>query len=1816
MFHRLLRCAASVAVVMLIVTCTSQKNALTVSQTNFVSEVERDQNLSFTFNKPLVPDSLLGKWDTTAYLIFSPRVPGKYKWEDNKTLVFSPAELFAPSTDYSATLTKALLQNSKSGAQLSDDNVVKFHTPYLNMLGTQIFYALSNDGSQQVQLRLNLTFNTAVRPDDVRQRLHITLDEQNQPFEIVSTEADDVVAVALPDRQMQNNNPLQITIDAGLGAVGTTYTTKEKMMTSTLLPARDKFVITEMTSAFADGKALINLLFNQPVAGDKPQSFIKIQPNIAFTVEKTESGLQLTGDFEPSKSYTVTVSKELTGVFGFALENDYSDVVSFGELDPFVEFVNGSKLYLSSQGNRNIAIRLAALQKVKVTIAKVYENNVMHFMRRDRNYDYEYYGDGDDYDYHEIQSYNYEGLGDQISEKTYDVQRLPRDGAMRLLNLSLEDLDYNNSFKGVYIIRVEDNERQWLTTSALVSMSDLGMMVRQSANRVTVFVNSLVSTNPVNGVRVDLISSNNQKLFSATTNGDGVATFENLDTKLGPFIPGMVTCRKDQDFNFILFDKTQIETSRYDVGGRRSNTAKLDAFLYTDRNIYRPGDSIHTNTIVRTESWDTQRDLPVKIKLVMPNGKEYQTQKKNLNGEGAAATSFYIPPTVITGFYVLEVYTANDVLLTSNKISVEEFLPDRINVTVNTDKPSYKSNDTMKASVTAVNFFGPPAANRNYEVTMSVRRKQFTSRKYNRYVFDMTTSENLRRDGEDLVERQLLQDIVRQGKTNEQGQFTESFPLPNIQDMGLLQGKLYTTVFDETGRPVNRLTDFDVQTQNVFYGIQDFDSWLSTRRALPLRFIALDVKGNPTSADAEVQVYRYRWETVLTRRGNRFVYDSQRKAQLILTKKMNVGASGGELSFTPLTSGDYEVRIQRVGGTGYVRKSFHAYGSGDTDYSSFEVSSEGEVIIEADKESYNVGDKANVILKTPFDGKVLVTIERGDVMEHFYKNTENRTVSISIPLKEEHLPNVYVTATAIRPMHAEANIPLTVARGYLPLKIEEPKYKLPVTIQSVDATRSRNKQQVKVKTVANAQVTIAVVDEGILQVRNFVTPDPYGFFFAQKALEVTGYDLYPFLYPEIASYRSSTGGDGYDMSKRVNPMSNKRVQLVAKWSGIINANANGEAVFNVDVPQFSGSLRVMAVAYKGKSFGSAEKQMRVADPVVISTALPRFITPGDTIEMPVMLSNTTTKPSDLNVNVSTTGPLQIVGTKQTTASVNANTEKQVSYKLVASLDAGEATVNVNVNNGNEQFKDETHITVRPAGGYYKITNSAQVKGGANALVELTAPMLPNTMDAKLVLSRSPLVQFASDLRYLIQYPYGCLEQTVSAAFPQLYYGDLVRTLKLDDKPQVYNPEYNVREAIRKVESMQLYNGAFSYWQGGTYEYTWVTIYATQFLLEAKKAGYDVNQSVLDKALAYVQTTARKRMTYDYYYWDASDVARSRKALNREVPYAAYVLANAGKYDMSTLNFCKSNQQMLTPDGVYMVACAYALSGQLANYQSMLPDEYYNVYSQDELSGSFASPVRDLAVSLNCMMETNPDDSRVAPMAQRLSSMMKRAGWLNTQERGFSLLALGKFARRLRNNEVTATVSVDGKQIAQFKNEPITISKNIANKTVNISASGNGTLFYYWEIDGVASDNRIKEEDKNLKVRRAYFDRFGKQLTVSNFKQNDLVVIQITLQTAAQNLSVPNVAVSDMLPAGFEIENPRISAIPELSWIKDAANPDYIDIRDDRINLFTTATPKPQNYYYVVRAVTRGKFLQGPVSADAMYDADYHSSSGSRWIKVE
>jgi uncharacterized protein YfaS (alpha-2-macroglobulin family) len=411
--------------------------------------------------------------------------------------------------------------------------------------------------------------------------------------------------------------------------------------------------------------------------------------------------------------------------------------------------------------------------------------------------------------------------------------------------------------------------------------------------------------------------------------------------------------------------------------------------------------------------------------------------------------------------------------------------------------------------------------------------------------------------------------------------------------------------------------------------------------------------------------------------------------------------------------------------------------------------------------------------------------------------------------------------------------------------------------------------------------------------------------------------------------------------------------------------------------------------------------------------------------------------------------------------------------------------------------------------------------------------------------------------------------------------------------------------------MQLSNGALSYWQGYGSESWWGTIYSAHFLIEAQKAGYSVNQNMLSKMFGYMNARLKTKELEFLYFTNGT----KKEVIKTEVPYSLYVLALADEAKTSALNYYKSNPQLLTQSGRYLIAAAFALEGDKKKFYQMLPKSYVNEKTDPAFNGNFYSDFRDMALVLNTLLETDPQNVQINYMAKQVAQTLVNRKYLNTQENVFGFLAMGKLAKAANKGNVTASVSVNGRAVAAYdgKKDLVVPSKLLNANSATIATSGNGKLFYFWEMEGIPTAGTNKEEDNFLEVRRKYFDR-NENLYNNIIYQNDLVVIEITIRST-NGLTVPNVAITDLLPAGFEIENARITEIPQLSWLKYGAQPDYKDIRDDRINLIVTATPKLERYYYLCRATSLGIFNVGPVAADAMYRGEYHSYNGARRISI-
>lgn len=1794
---------------------TSRPDGLHIHSASPEGEIPTESNLTFYLSANLAPDSVFGTWDKTSYIAFDPPVSGEFRWTGANVLEFSPSQPWQPGTDYRATLQEAVRQFDPESRTLATDHAWSFNTPDVALRSVNVFWT-KPEGATQPVLEANLGFNYPVESAAVLNLLSVKTG--------VKAAKNAVGVQGLPVSQ-SNEIPLRLDalpeeagelvfeLAAGLMAKGGNRRGEKPFSISTAVPDRSRLQVLEFAAQHDGTRGMIRVVFNQNLVADPAlKAGILLNPTAAFKLDFKGNELLLESSvFALEDAYTLTIPSQLKGELGGEMAEPYRHAFSFGQLRPEVRFVSSKGQYLSSRGPRNLAVAIHSVAEVEVTVVKVFENNIQAFLRQGKDYDGYYDWEGDE-EYYGYQYYETEPFGEEIWRKTYRTKDLPESGPVRLLQLDFQDK--LPRFHGVYVVKVSSTDKQYLTDTRVVSVSDLGLVAKVTPGQVTVFAHSLKTAKPIAGLEVVFFSTHNQLMHQAKTDADGVAVWEAPESGGNGFEVGMVSASGGSDYNFLAFNQSGVDASRYDVGGVRTESMVYDAYLYGERDLYRPGETAHFAAVLRDwKDWDRPGPLPVQIRFRQPDGRLWKTVRQALDDEGSLAVTLPLAPSAPTGPWSADLFTGNDVFLTSFRFSVEEFVPDRMRINTALGAERYLPGDSLTGSLQALHFYGPPAAGRKWEADISLDRENIVFDGWPGWNFDPRQS--------------MRERYTESGLTDASGIGLLGLTLPETEEVGLISGKVRWTVFDETGRAVYGSNTFRLQTQPLHYGIGPSPEYCATRSPLRIGLAVVNTDGMAQSRQVDVEVIKVDWESNMVRQGNQYRYESREVERPVSREEVAVSGAKSSFVFVPKQSGKYLMRIRKPGSKSYVERSFYAYGSGDTDYRSFEVNNEGQVDISTDKPSYQVGETAEILFKTPFEGRLVVTLERDRVHQKFFLQTSNRTASLQIKLPGEWLPTAYISATLIRPGDGPS-MPLTVAHGFLPLAIEDAVHRLPVTIKVPGDSRSRRTVTATVKTTPGAYLTIAAVDQGILQISGMEDPDPYVYFFRKRALEVQSYDLYGQLFPDLFASGGLTGGDGgYELAARSSPITAERFKLISHWSGIVKADAGGNAKFSVDLPEFSGELHWMVAAWKGSAFGAASSATTVADPLVLASALPRFLSPGDEVDMAVMVANTTDGKAQGKVSIKTEGALEIVGTREQSFVAEAHRETSVRFRVRAGKAMGTGSVRVVASGLGEQFEQVTELAVRPASGLQHLIQEGQVAGGTQ--VSLVAPSTFDVVTGtRLTVGRSPALALTGDLDYLIQYPYGCMEQIISTAFPQLYLGELAgrRVAEAGGDGSGLTSGNNgagasgpggsaaaIREAIARIQSQQISNGGLTYWQGVGEAQWWVSAYAAHFLHEAKKAGYSVDAIVQNKLLGFLKTKVRQRETFLYRY----NVNQSREVAVKEIAYSLYVLALAGEADISTMNYYKSHPDWLALDSKYLLASCYGLAGDREQFDRLLPRDFLGEESLPAFSGSFHSAIRDRALALNALLQIQPDHPQVGPLARFLSEQLNTARWLNTQERAFSLIALGKIAQRNAGSTATGIVYVNGREVARIAEKEWSMESDVLQDgEIRLEVSGKGNLYYVMDQKGYATDGRYAQEDRFLKVRKRFLDRNGVPVTnLLNLRQNDLLVVEIELKSPA-GVVVENVAITDLLPAGLEIENTRLRGMKNMEWIKGASVPDYLDVRDDRINFFTDAQGETQRFYYMVRAVSPGRFQMGPVQADAMYNGQYHSAHGAGVIEIK
>ena len=599
--------------------------------------------------------------------------------------------------------------------------------------------------------------------------------------------------------------------------------------------------------------------------------------------------------------------------------------------------------------------------------------------------------------------------------------------------------------------------------------------------------------------------------------------------------------------------------------------------------------------------------MPVRLRISNPQGRVVQEQQLVLNDQASFEASYQTTATSLTGEYRLEVLSGTDQNLTSYRVSVEDFVPDRLNVSLEPSAGDVGPGESIQYQLTALQFFGPPAAGSPWEFEGSFENVPYTSRAFPEFRF-----------ANDAAPEFTANPEVKTGKTDSQGKAQITFAIPGVlSSRGLLLARARVAVFDESGRPVYRTTRTTVHPRQYHIGVRNRGAYyVSPGTPQTMELIAVDREDRPIEGfAATVRVVRFEWHTVLRQHQGSGALRYVSEKREIPVSSQDLALSGEPIQFTYSVprSGEYAVRVSKKGEEGYNEFTFYSYRWGTTDATSFAVDPEARVEIVLDKKSYRPGETARVLFQTPFSGRMLVTVERHRVFSHRYLEVVDNAASMEIPVGEDLLPNVYVTAVLFRSMPGQ-DIPLLAGHGIAVLPVAEPSTRMEIAIDAPAKIRPNTKQNVTVRTgQPGALLTLAAVDEGICQLKNYSTPDPHGAFYARRALETETFDYFGDLIPEAerSNPRPSTGGGADEMGLRVSPLGVQRFKPVALWSGLVETDARGTATVTFDVPAFSGELRLMAVAFKDARYGSASRAMVVADPVVITTALPRFLAPGD-----------------------------------------------------------------------------------------------------------------------------------------------------------------------------------------------------------------------------------------------------------------------------------------------------------------------------------------------------------------------------------------------------------------------------------------------------------------------------------------------------------------------------------------------------------------------------------------------------------------------------
>lgn len=1517
--------------------------------------------------------------------------------------------------------------------------------------------------------------------------------------------------------------------------------------------------------------------FSEPLvrAGVDYATYVRL-PDQRFAVSSDDQSVCVTG-VQHGGRYTVTFRAGLPAASGETLIRDVPITAYVRDRSPSVAF-SGRAYVLPKTVDAGLPIETVNLTEVGLVLRRVSDRNLI------RTFQDDYFGKPLSY---YAEQYFAEDIAEEVWRGTGLVEnRLNQNVTTRLpLSEALGDQP-----AGIYVLTasVPDSDDRDSRTSQWFILSDIGLTTLQGTDGLTVFARGLGGADALAGLEVSLVSRANRVVAETVTDAQGVARFApGLLRGADSAAPAMVVARRaDDDFAFLSLTDPAFDLSDRGVEGR-APAGPLDAFLATDRGAYRAGENIHMTALLRDARADAVADVPLTAVLTRPDGVEYSRHVTSGGVDGGHVLTLPLAPSVPRGTWRLDLFADPDAgALVSRQLLVEDFVPERIDFDLTLAEGLIDPLNPPRLSLDARYLFGAPAGDLAIEGELRLaardRLDAFPGYRFGRH--DDTFETRYAGFGSDLV-------------TDAQGTADLQLPFGNLTVPALPSEVTATLrVIEGSGRPVERSITRAVAPSGPMIGIKPaFDETLPEGAQARFDLIALDGALAPVGMDVQWTVNRvrtrYQW----------YQYSGSWYWEPVTTRTL-VARGSGSLGDTPLEVsadvdwGRYEIVVERTGAD-YLAASF-GFDAGW--YAPAEAADTPDMLeLSLDKPSYSAGDVATLRMVPRYAGKALVTVLADRVISMQAVDVVEGDNTLTLPVTEDWGAGAYVTAQVIRPMDLSAGRNPARALGLTHAAVDPGARHLDVRFDAPEEIAPRGPLQAAVQIDGltegeTAHVTVAAVDLGILNLTGFQSPDPAGHYFGQRRLGVEIRDIYGRLINGMdgALGQVRSGGDAAAGMSLQSPPPTEA--LVAFFSGPVTVDPGGRAEVFFDVPDFNGTVRLMAVAWSAKGVGQATQDVLVRDPVVITASLPRFMAPGDRSRLLLEMTHTKGATGEMPLSVTAEGLRLDRSALPETVTLDEDAKLALSIPVNADL-VGDHQIEVALTtpDGQRLTKSLT-LGVRSLDPPVGTTRRLSLAAGQTFTLDQDVFAGFRMESASAMVSAGPLARFDAPglLAALDRYPYGCTEQVTSKALPLLYMSSIAEPLGLGDKDRM---DLRVSQSITKVLTRQASNGAFGLWYADSGDF-WLDAYVTDFLSRARALGHAVPELAFSQAL----DNLKNRIAY------APDFDKG----GEDIAYALMVLAREGQAAVGDLRYYADERAaaFATPLALAQLGAALAAYGDQPRADAMFAAAASRIAGTDAQAqvyrADYGSGLRDAAGVLSLAVEARSDAVNRNQLVTRISAVNRR---LSTQEQSWALLA----AHAMVQDPAVSGLSVDGiahkgpfvKRVEGAGLTPMQIT-NTADRPTDITLTTLGV-----------PDGATEAAGYGYRISRDYYTMEGEALG-DTLRAGDRMVAVLTIEPAEDTRA--RLMVDDALPAGFEIDNPsllRSGDLRALDWLK-TQTAEHAEFRAERfLAAINQRNDKPIRLAYILRAVSPGTFHHPAALVEDMYRPDYRANTASGTVTV-